>query len=227
MRKSFVFVLLTFLAYPLYSQEKNVTPTDIHSPGPVEYEPFNPSATYTEMLGNPTIGVHCLCSIADRDNPWAAVYRDTVEGMAFAPNEHKVITFDLADLDPGRYYIMFWAESPYGDTISNPPAVDSFEYIGETIGGDDSDEFGLEISTLSPASHDLSFLIKLSYSTELSVSLYDLTGRRVTDVIRGTYDAGHHYLSWDASDLPRGAYLVRFISSHFILTSKIVLIDQE
>ena len=61
------------------------------------------------------------------------------------------------------------------------------------------------------------------------MSLYDLTGRKVKDLLNGNIDAGYHSLELNATDLPSGMYFYSIdVNGHggtnsFSSTKKLVL----
>ncbi len=48
---------------------------------------------------------------------------------------------------------------------------------------------------------------------EVRLEVYDLLGRRVAELTDRSYEAGRHEVSWDASDMASGVYLVRMLVS--------------
>ena len=44
---------------------------------------------------------------------------------------------------------------------------------------------------------------------QICLDVFDLSGRRVTEIQRGAFDAGQNFISWDASGLPSGQYIIR------------------
>ena len=60
--------------------------------------------------------------------------------------------------------------------------------------------------------------------TTVSVSIYDLRGRKVEDIFLGQKNLGYHMTTWDASHYSSGIYFVRFISPHFNSIKKIMLV---
>ena len=62
----------------------------------------------------------------------------------------------------------------------------------------------------------------------MSLSVYDLNGRRVTELAKGRYAAGDHALEWNGLDahghrVPSGAYLYRLTTGGVTQTRKLVL----
>ena len=68
----------------------------------------------------------------------------------------------------------------------------------------------------------------LEYSLDLAVqhtlSVYDLTGRRVSTLYSGYAEPGRYRLSWDAGDFTSGIYFIRLEAARSIATRKVVLI---
>jgi hypothetical protein len=64
----------------------------------------------------------------------------------------------------------------------------------------------------------------LADAGRVSVQVFDLTGRKVADVMNGNLAAGWHQVSFNASRLSSGTYIVRFQSGNQVLNQKITLI---
>jgi hypothetical protein len=64
----------------------------------------------------------------------------------------------------------------------------------------------------------------LPYSAEVSLTVFDLSGRRVTELVNGRVDAGWHNVVWDAADMPSGLYFVRLTTAQVNRTAKVMLI---
>ena len=58
----------------------------------------------------------------------------------------------------------------------------------------------------------------------MSVTVYDMTGRRVATLMQGTLSAGHHEVQWRADTMPSGVYLVRMQAGSFSKTQRMTLI---
>jgi hypothetical protein len=61
-------------------------------------------------------------------------------------------------------------------------------------------------------------------TAEIDVSVYDVTGTRVTVLASGTVAAGAYEATFDAGDLPSGVYLIRMQTPFGTLTSKAMLL---
>jgi hypothetical protein len=59
----------------------------------------------------------------------------------------------------------------------------------------------------------------------VSITLWDASGRHVETLYAGHSDAGEHTIAWDAVDLASGAYFIKLKTSYAVQTAKVVLID--
>jgi hypothetical protein len=64
--------------------------------------------------------------------------------------------------------------------------------------------------------------------TQLSVKVYDASGRLVRDLVEGHVQPGYHRITWKGDDsrgrhLPSGTYFIRMESEDFKSTRKVVL----
>jgi len=58
----------------------------------------------------------------------------------------------------------------------------------------------------------------------VSVTIYDVLGNKVTDLINGYKSKGNYNLKFDGSDLPSGVYLCQLIAGEYAITKKLSLI---
>jgi Secretion system C-terminal sorting domain len=60
--------------------------------------------------------------------------------------------------------------------------------------------------------------------SRVNVTVYDLTGRRITTLVDHMYPPGLHRVPFDASNLPSGVYFARLNSAPFTSTQKLLLL---
>ncbi len=61
-------------------------------------------------------------------------------------------------------------------------------------------------------------------TNNVSLKVYDLTGREVETLVSGRLVEGLHHLQWDADMLPTGVYVLRLTANNHTQTNKVVLV---
>ena len=101
--------------------------------------------------------------------------------------------------------------------------------VSETFGDGTPDEYALGPSYPNPFNAETVLLFDLPAASEVQLSVYNLAGQRVADLVRGRREAGRHRVSWDGRDgsglpLASGVYLVRLSAGRWIGTEKLLLL---
>ena len=84
------------------------------------------------------------------------------------------------------------------------------------------DEFGL-MNYPNPFNSATQINVKISQSGVLSIKVYDIIGREVTEIVNKFYEAGSHKFFFNANELSSGVYLLRMNIGEKYFTHKIVL----
>ncbi len=71
---------------------------------------------------------------------------------------------------------------------------------------------------------DITRINFVSSGSPVSISLYDMQGKRISELLRGSYPEGEHSFDWNASMLPSGNYFVRINGSNFDQSRKLIKI---
>jgi photosystem II stability/assembly factor-like uncharacterized protein len=125
----------------------------------------------------------------------------------------------LLNASDGRIYA---GTTPNGDVFSfTPVAVE--EYITKTPGKAFLNVFP------NPTSDLISLRFSLSVKTQVSLALYDVSGRMITEFVKGTRNAGDYRIGCglrtvSEQSLPSGVYFIRLRTDHIALTKKILLL---
>jgi plastocyanin len=64
----------------------------------------------------------------------------------------------------------------------------------------------------------------LLVDSEITLSVYDLVGRKIETLVAGEQTAGHHEISWDASAFPSGVYFYQIQAGDFTQTKRATLL---
>jgi hypothetical protein len=65
---------------------------------------------------------------------------------------------------------------------------------------------------------------ELPEASKVELTIYDLLGRRVTTLVRGTKEVGQHAAKFDASQFTSGVYFARLRAAGKTRTQKIVVV---
>jgi CubicO group peptidase (beta-lactamase class C family) len=87
-----------------------------------------------------------------------------------------------------------------------------------------AEKFHLSQNYPNPFNPSTTIYFNLPTAATLSLSVFDITGRRVKNLLRGNYPAGVHKAIWDATGLPTGLYICRLESGLNTQTCKMVLL---
>ena len=64
----------------------------------------------------------------------------------------------------------------------------------------------------------------LSVDGDLSITVYDLQGRQVTELMNGFQSAGHYSIKWNATDFASGIYMLRMTTNEYQSAQRIILL---
>jgi hypothetical protein len=84
--------------------------------------------------------------------------------------------------------------------------------------------FALSAPFPNPARAAAEFRYTLDAAADISLALYDVLGREVEVLERGTRPAGTHTVRWRASALPPGLYVLRLTDGERVATRKLVVV---
>ena len=88
--------------------------------------------------------------------------------------------------------------------------------------------YPIEYSLHKPFPNPFNPVTTISYGLplecDITLSIYDIEGRRITTLTEGFRTAGTHSVEWDAEGCPSGVYLVKLDSDEFTQTQKLMLV---
>lgn len=85
-------------------------------------------------------------------------------------------------------------------------------------------KFELSQNYPNPFNPSTTIQFSLPKATQLKINIYNMLGELVETLAEGTYEAGYHKVTFNASNFPSGIYIYRIESSAFTQVRKMVLI---
>ncbi len=83
--------------------------------------------------------------------------------------------------------------------------------------------FMLDQNYPNPFNPSTMVAFNLPEAGEVSLAVYDVTGKKIMEAVKGYFAAGKHSVKLDMSSLPSGMYLYRLVSGEFTATKKMIL----
>ncbi|MFC1557582.1 T9SS type A sorting domain-containing protein [candidate division KSB1 bacterium] len=84
--------------------------------------------------------------------------------------------------------------------------------------------FVLEQNFPNPFNTETTISYKLPRRTQVLITVYDITGRQVAQVVNDNIRQGHHTAHWDATGLPSGVYICRLCAEGISVIRKLTLL---
>lgn len=140
---------------------------------------------------------------------------------------HAITKAILAITDDGRV-VVFWTESTVDSahaSVIKAAWVDWTTYLAVT-----DPDFILPPTSFSlsafPNPFNARTVIRFTLPERANVSLdiFDLSGRKTAELAHGAFEAGEHSLVFDASDKPSGVYFVTMEAGKQQVSQKILLL---
>ena len=139
-------------------------------------------------------------------------------------DEVSTISVNLT-LDDGIYYARVRAENSAGVSDYSEPVnytVESSVSINEV--DERPAEFVLHPATPNPFNPATQIAFELPQQSHVLIEVYSMLGQRVTILTNETYSAGIHRITFDASSLSSGIYLIRARMGQEVFNRKVTLL---
>jgi hypothetical protein len=121
------------------------------------------------------------------------------------------------EVEPGGSYV-YWLEATDADGHTKRYGPTEAVVVPEA-----APRLALEEPWPNPADNSVSVAFSLPEAQRVSLSVYDLAGRRVTTLSEGELPAGRHAVSWDCAGEASGVYLMRLETAGEALSRRVVV----
>lgn len=151
------------------------------------------------------------------------VYFGTESDPPFVANQPDTTYDPPGDLEPATTY--YWRIDERNEAGMMPGRVWSF--FTHIVAADDPhsplpSDIALGPVYPNPFNAAVTIPFSLPQATEISLDLYDVTGRHAATLTRGNFSAGNHRIEWNSASLASGIYLVRLTAGERAATVKVV-----
>jgi hypothetical protein len=131
----------------------------------------------------------------------------------------------------GIYPEFFYADESFTfvkmDDDDLPGEINTWSLYGwedETTVTSISPNLSLNSARPNPFNASTVISYQLSVNSYANLTIYDLSGRKVTELFNGWRDVGTHELTFDAAYLPSGVYFARLTATNFQQIQKLLLL---
>jgi len=84
-------------------------------------------------------------------------------------------------------------------------------------------EFALAQNYPNPFNPNTNISFNLPTDANVSLTVYNIAGEKVAELVNGQVKAGHHTVNWNASNVASGVYFYTIKAGNFTATRKMVL----
>ncbi len=208
----------------------DVRPKSINSPANlIAGDPYTPKATVENPGTNPgTFWTYCTIDASF----FTTAYLDSVLVNNLAPGDTIGLSFADWTAEAGSFVLRVYTaltgdEHPENDTatlrLTSTGIAESKEAMPTT--------YILQLSKPNPFYNTTEIRYGLPVTSRISLAIYDITGKLVKTLVNGTENLGFHKVIWNGLDnagrrVGTGLYFIRFESSSYTATQKLILITR-
>jgi hypothetical protein len=161
-------------------------------------------------------------------------YVDTVQVAGLVPDSFLQVNFtywQVPSADSVAYtmmvctYVVDDADSTNNCAQESVFACIPVGVLGQGIRRPQVLKFGLDENRPDPFYHSTVISYSLPAAAQVTLSVYDITGRLVETLVNDAQQPGIHQVHWDRKDNLSGVYFYRLNAGEFVETRKMVVID--
>ncbi|MEO6693886.1 MAG: T9SS type A sorting domain-containing protein [Ignavibacteria bacterium] len=197
----------------------------IKSDLPPALTPRNPSVSGNQLrLAMNSVGNKENLPVISNKSPGTLVARMRLQTSA---ETLKDVSLDLVNRSgPENPYtkIFSYADNKIIDITNHEEMVSDNLQIPNNSSSQIPREFAIAQNYPNPFNPSTSISFDIPSLSEVSLSVFDLTGREIASLVNETLEPGSYSYKWNASQLSSGIYFYRIKAGSFVQTKKMVLI---
>jgi len=186
----------------------------------------NPISDITVTVNAPdtTIDLSTVFYEIDGASITYTVLNQTNSDLITANIEDSLLTLDFNEALSGTDTISVQASVP-GETLTDEFVVTVNATTAISTGSDlIPSEYSLSQSYPNPFNPETTIGFALPKTSDVVISIYDVNGRHVTDILNSNKSAGYHTVKWNASQQASGLYFYQIKAENFIQVKKCLLV---
>ncbi len=144
--------------------------------------------------------------------------------------DRGLLTFSSHDLTPGLYTtdVVVQVDDYYGTEVRIPVEMRVLRARATTAGSIDSESVVPESFAIgnypNPFSSSTTIRLEIQEAGQVTINVYDMTGREVAVVANDHFSIGVHEFRFDANNLASGSYMLRVVTPHGQKTETMTLV---
>jgi Secretion system C-terminal sorting domain len=160
----------------------------------------------------------------ETENDHFNVYRDgeviaSIAGNGTCTGPHDY-TYTDAAVEAGKVYEYKISDVSWGglETVHAPVNVEIEESRELNV-----EEFVMNMAYPNPFNPSIKINYQLSTVNRVTAAIYNTNGELIKELISAEMTPGSYDLTWDASGMPSGVYIVKMVAQNTVQTQKVVL----
>ncbi|MBO6524926.1 MAG: T9SS type A sorting domain-containing protein [Balneolaceae bacterium] len=158
---------------------------------------------------------------------WAFTLKDELTGTEVDMRETDGYTFTVQSKQKRPVSTMLSAPEIKAKSSGGNPRFSITLVAGTSVSNEERSQpkrFALEQNYPNPFNPSTTIKYSLEETGLVSLSVYNIVGQKVGELVNEVKTAGSHNISWNASDMSSGIYYYRLVSGSQVLTRKMTLI---
>jgi hypothetical protein len=157
------------------------------------------------------------------------LYRVFISIQGDTGNAYQSISFKVYDTDNDIEYVPTYlpvsivpdtivakVEAPYVINVQTSTGINALNY---------TDGFSLMQNVPNPFSKTTSIDYAIPAEQQVTITLYDESGRLIRELVNGTQAVGNHTVSFEQDNLQAGVYLYQMKAGEFVKTRRMLILE--
>lgn len=173
-----------------------------------------------------TVVIGLLPQFTPEHKPELAVGEGAIANLVFEVNDEsaKEITLEAIELSNPSHTLTFVHHGDEGEILLTSPEFTGTSVSLSNTAGDLPDSYTLMQNYPNPFNPSTQISFSLPEAAQVNLSVYNVLGQKVMDLVDGHMEAGTHNFEFDGSSLSSGMYFYRITTDNFSETKKMVML---